>query len=50
MVNERILLRDTALGKEKADLVIKNGKLVNVYTREIYQADISIKGIKVVHS
>jgi adenine deaminase len=47
MVNERILLRDTALGKEKADLVIKNGKLVNVYTSEIYQANISIKGKRI---
>ena len=46
-MNDRILLRDTALGKIKADLVIKNGKLVNVYTREIYQADISIKGKRI---
>jgi len=47
MVNERIILRDTALGKEKADLVIKRGRLVNVYTGEIYQADIAIKGKRI---
>jgi adenine deaminase len=47
MIDERILLRDTAIGKIKADLVIKNGKLVNVYTREIYQADVSIKGKRI---
>lgn len=35
---------DVALGNEPADLVVKNGRLVNVVTREIYQADIAIAG------
>ncbi len=47
MINERIVLRDTALGKEKADLVVRKGKLVNVYTGEIYLADIAIKGKRI---
>jgi adenine deaminase len=46
-MSERLLLRDTALGKEKADLVIKNGRLVNVYSGEIYQADIASKGRRI---
>lgn len=33
---------DVALGKQPADVVIKNGKLVNVITKEVYSADIAI--------
>ena len=40
MMNERLI--DIALGNAPADLVIKNGKLVNVISREIYPADIAI--------
>ena len=36
------VLIDTALGKEKADLVIKNANLVNVCSGEIYKTDIAI--------
>ena len=32
----------TARGEEKADLVIKNAKVINVFTEEIYDADIAI--------
>ena len=32
-----------ALGKESADLIVRNGKLVNVITHEIYSADIAVK-------
>ncbi len=49
MINARELLRDTALGKEKADLVIREGKLVNVYTGEIYKADIAVKGNRIAY-
>jgi adenine deaminase len=35
-------LIQTSLGHTHADLVIKNGRLVNVYTREIYQADVVV--------
>jgi adenine deaminase len=31
-----------ALGKEPADLIVKGGKLINVFTGEIYQTDIAI--------
>ena len=48
MINPRELYMDTALGKEKGDLVLKNGKLVNVYTGEIYKTDIAIKTDRIV--
>lgn len=37
----------TALGKEAADIVIQNGKLVNVVSGEIYKADIAVRGDKI---
>lgn len=40
MMDQRLI--NVALGKEPADIVIKNGTLVNVHTRELYRADISI--------
>lgn len=40
MSSERVI--NTARGIEKADLVIKNAYIVNVFTDEIYQADIAI--------
>ena len=33
----------TAKGSEKADLIIRNGQIINVLSEEIYQADIAIK-------
>ena len=42
---ERII--DVALGKEKADLVIKNAEIVNVLTEEFIKADIAICGDKI---
>ncbi|MDR0851401.1 MAG: amidohydrolase family protein [Clostridiales Family XIII bacterium] len=33
----------TALGKEPADLIIKNGNLVNVHSGEIYKTDIAVR-------
>ena len=43
MEKENIKKRiNIALGKEKADLVIKNCKVVNVYTHEIIEEDIAI--------
>ncbi len=36
-----------ALGKEHADIVIQNGRLVNVATGEIYPADIATKGERI---
>lgn len=38
----------TALGKEKADLVVKNSTLINVYSGELLEEkDVSIKGDKI---
>ena len=37
-------LRKVALGQEPADILIKNGQLVNVLAQEIYPADIVIAG------
>ena len=43
-------LAATALGHLKADLVIKNGRLVNVYTGEIQDGiNVAIKGDRVAH-
>ncbi len=33
---------DVALGNAATDMVIKNGKLINVHTGEIYETDIAI--------
>lgn len=43
-------LRKTALGKEKADIVLKNGTLVNVLTRELQEnMDIAIKAKRIAY-
>jgi adenine deaminase len=38
------VLINTALGKTPADIVIRGGSLINVFTGEIYQADVSVSG------
>lgn len=40
-------LIDVAKGVKKADLVVKNGKFVNVYSREIYDAGVAISGDRI---
>ncbi len=47
MINKNLVL--TALGQKKADLVIREGKLVNVITEEIYSADVAISGSKIAY-
>jgi len=42
-----VRLINVALGKEPADIIIRNGKLVNVLTREIYPTEIAIAGDKI---
>ncbi len=37
-------IRAVALGNEPADILIKNGKVVDVLTGEIYEADVAITG------
>lgn len=37
----------TALGENQPDLVLKNGKIINVFTGEILTGDIAIKGNKI---
>jgi len=44
---ERKLLIKTALGEIQADSVIRNGKVVDVYTRELLRADVAIKGRRI---
>ena len=39
-MNEKLM--DVALGNQPADLIITGGRLVNVLTREVYSADISV--------
>lgn len=45
MLKERI---EAAMGKIPADIVLKNGKYVNVFTGEIERGDIAIKGKRIV--
>lgn len=40
-------LVDVALGRSPADLVIRGGNLVNVFTEEIYPADVAVRGSKI---
>jgi len=40
-------LVSVALGEEKAELVIKNGKIINVFSREVYKSDVAIKGERI---
>jgi len=40
-------LVDVALGRSAADLVIRGGNLVNVFTEEIYPADVAVSGSKI---
>ncbi len=42
-------LIDVATGEVSADVVIKDGKLVNIHTREIYTADVAIKGKRIAY-
>lgn len=39
---------DAALGKERADVVLKNGRVLNVFTGEVQRGDIAIAGGKIV--
>ena len=39
---------DAAIGRKKAEIVLKNGKFVNVFTREVCEGDIAIEGGKIV--
>lgn len=42
-------LIDAAAGKIECDVVIKNGKIVNVITGEIYEGEVGIKGGHIAH-
>ena len=45
MMDNRLIA--VALGREPADLVIRGGKLVNVHTAEIYEADVAVAGDRI---
>ena len=38
---------DVAAGRKPADLVLKNGRVVNVFTEETYEADVAIVGERI---
>ena len=40
-------LIEVAMGNQPADIVVKGGRLVNVFTREIYPADVAILGDRI---
>lgn len=40
---QKLSIMNTALGEEKADMAVVGGRLVNVYTLEIYPADVAVK-------
>lgn len=40
-------LVSVALGEEKAELVIKDGKIINVLSREVHKSDVAIKGERI---
>ena len=44
-VNQKLMA--VAAGKEPADLVVKNGKLVNVFSGEIYEGGVAVCGDKI---
>ena len=44
---KRRALIDVAMGKTPADVVVEGGRLVNVATAEIYDADVAIKGDRI---
>ena len=44
---ERSELREVVMGSTPADLVFRGGRLVNVATGEIYEADIAVKGERI---
>ena len=37
-------LLEVAAGRTPADIVVKNGKIVNVYTKEIYEGGVAVRG------
>lgn len=37
-------LLEVAAGRTPADIVVKNGKIVNVYTKEIYEGGVAVSG------
>ena len=43
----RRALANVALGESKADTVVRGGRLVNVYTGEIYDCDVAVSGNRV---
>ncbi len=38
---------DAIMNSKPADLILENGKLVNVYTRQVYEADVTIYGDRI---
>ena len=36
-------------GRKPADLVVQNGKIVNVYSGEIYDGGVAVSGLSLIH-
>ena len=49
MKTSRRDLIDVAMGKAKADVAIRGGRLVNVLSREIYAADVALRGDRIAY-
>src|SRR2546428_13495074 len=48
-IAERRRLTDVARGARPADLVIRGGTLLNVYTGELYPAHVAVKGARIAY-
>jgi len=48
-MKERQKLIDVAMGRDKADAVVRGANLVNVHTHEIYKADVAISGSRIAY-
>jgi adenine deaminase len=46
-MKERRELINVAMGKTPADVIVEGGRLINVATAEIYEADVAIKGDRI---
>lgn len=47
--DERRALRRVALGKEEADLFVRGGTVVNVYSGELVEANVAVKGERIAY-
>ena len=46
---ERLGLRRVALGEEAADLFVRGGTVVNVYSGELVEANVAVRGERIAY-